>query len=66
MFTKIWSKITTRQANRPTTLNLDAGVSNPARQLMENAERYAGRTPRYASDLRRAAQAQLTLSTYMA
>lgn len=64
MFNRIWTRITTRPA--AAAIHLEAGVDNPARQLMENAERFAGRTPRYASDLRLAAQAQLTLDSYAA
>lgn len=65
MFNKIWSKILTTQAATQADINLDAGVSNQAQQLMEDAERFAGRTPHYASDLRLAAQAQMTLNSYL-
>lgn len=61
MFNKILSKIVTR----PTAPAPSAAAHNSAQQLMEDAERFAGRTPHYASDLRRAAQAQLTLNSYL-
>ncbi|KAF1021070.1 MAG: hypothetical protein GAK30_02094 [Paracidovorax wautersii] len=62
MFNKILSKIVSRQT---APANAGAAAHNSAQQLMEDAERFAGRTPHYASDLRRAAQAQLTLNSYL-
>jgi hypothetical protein len=64
MFNKIWQQIINHQPAAADSR--DASVEFAARQLMENAERYAGRTPHYASELRRAAQAQLTLDSYIA
>ncbi|MEJ2802834.1 hypothetical protein WAE61_13190 [Comamonadaceae bacterium PP-2] len=60
MFNTIWNRISTTASSTRT------GEPTQAQRLMENAERYAGRTPAYAYDLRRAAQAQLLLDSYIA
>lgn len=66
MFNKIWQQIINHQPAASAQGKHDDGVEFAARQLMEDAERCAARTPHYASELRRAAQAQLTLDSYVA